>query len=163
MEDTKVNVASEKERKVVICAIIKDEPDLEEWLAYHFIIGFHHVYLYDNLSKMGLEERLKKFIDKGLVTVVPKWKKKDKRHHSYQVAAYNDFLTRFKKEEIEEFHGEIRVKYTMKEYPFSSSYLKADEKYHNPAEIYSRLRVYYSNKAELGMVMRRDDGSLKLD
>lgn len=34
--------------KISICAIIKDEKDLKEWIAYHKVIGFDHFYIYDN-------------------------------------------------------------------------------------------------------------------
>ncbi len=34
--------------KISICAIIKNELDLKEWLAYHKAIGFDHFYIYDN-------------------------------------------------------------------------------------------------------------------
>ncbi|MDA3792838.1 MAG: helix-hairpin-helix domain-containing protein [Elusimicrobia bacterium] len=65
-------------------------------------------------------------------------------------------------EEVEEFHGDFKVKYTLRDYPFSSGYLATDPAYHNPAEIYSRSRIYYGNKAEVGLVLRRDDGSLDM-
>lgn len=34
--------------KISICAIVKNEIDLKEWLAYHKAIGFDHFYIYDN-------------------------------------------------------------------------------------------------------------------
>lgn len=41
--------------KISICAILKDELDLKEWLAYHKAIGFDHLFIYDNNEKpLGL-------------------------------------------------------------------------------------------------------------
>ncbi len=67
-------------------------------------------------------------------------------------------------EEVEEFHGDFKVKFTPMDYPFSGEgyFLSADEKFHNPVEIYNRSRIYYGNKAELGIIFRRDDGSLNM-
>ena len=35
---------------IAICAMVKDEPDLREWMAWHFLIGVDRVFLYDNGS-----------------------------------------------------------------------------------------------------------------
>lgn len=54
-----------------ICAIIKDEDrDIREWLAYHLAIGFEHVLIYDNNSRIPLRTTLKDLVSAGLVTVV---------------------------------------------------------------------------------------------
>lgn len=37
--------------KISICAIVKDEKDLIEWIIYHKLIGFDHLYIYDNNIK----------------------------------------------------------------------------------------------------------------
>lgn len=34
--------------KTSICAIIKDEKDIIDWIIYHKLIGFDHLYIYDN-------------------------------------------------------------------------------------------------------------------
>ena len=34
--------------ELVICVIIKDELDIDEWIFYHQEIGFDHIYIYDN-------------------------------------------------------------------------------------------------------------------
>jgi hypothetical protein len=34
--------------KISICCIVKNEKDLLEWLIYHKLIGFDHIYIYDN-------------------------------------------------------------------------------------------------------------------
>lgn len=54
-----------------ICAIIKDEDrDIREWLAYHLAIGFEHVLIYDNNSRIPLRDTLQDLVSAGLVTVV---------------------------------------------------------------------------------------------
>ena len=44
-----------------ICAIAKDELDLEEWVIYHHIVGVNHFYIYDNESKIPIKNILKKY------------------------------------------------------------------------------------------------------
>ena len=34
--------------KISICCIVKNEDDLLEWALYHKLIGFDHIYIYDN-------------------------------------------------------------------------------------------------------------------
>lgn len=34
--------------RTALCLIIKDELDLDEWIIYHKLIGFDHIYIYDN-------------------------------------------------------------------------------------------------------------------
>ena len=53
-----------------ICAIAKDEDlSLKEWVTYHFLIGFDHIIIYDNGSKIPISETLKEYVDENLVTV----------------------------------------------------------------------------------------------
>ena len=53
-------------------AIAKDEEtDLREWLEFHRLIGFKHVYLYDNGSSDNSLNILNKFVERGYVTVIP--------------------------------------------------------------------------------------------
>ncbi len=80
----------------VICAIIKDEIDLEEWAAYHIALGFEHIYIYDNVSAIPIKNRLQPLVDAKLVTVIPWTKTSTGAHKSFQFAAYNDYLLRFK-------------------------------------------------------------------
>lgn len=55
---------------LAISAIVKNEdPFLEEWVSYHNLIGVDHIFLYDNDNNIPLKHTLKKYIDKGLVTV----------------------------------------------------------------------------------------------
>lgn len=64
---------------IVVCAIIKDEPDLLEWLAYHRLLGVDHFYLYDNGSQPPIATPWE------FVTVYA-WP------HGTQNDAYDDFL-----------------------------------------------------------------------
>ena len=56
-------------RDIAFCAIIKDEARyLDEWLAYHYLIGVEHFYITDDNSTDNIQEVLQKWIKKGLVT-----------------------------------------------------------------------------------------------
>ena len=43
---------------------------LDEWLTYYIALGIDHFVLYDNGSTDGSVERLKKYINRGLVTLI---------------------------------------------------------------------------------------------
>lgn len=93
-------ILSEKENHTIfkyflsMVAVVRDENDyLGEWIHYHIEeIGYEHFYIYDNESKIPVNEYLNsinfKYTDK--VTVIP-WKTTE----WIQNDAYNDFLTRF--------------------------------------------------------------------
>lgn len=53
-----------------VASIIKNEPDMTEWIEYHRLVGVDHFYIYDNESTDGLRERLQKYIDEGIVTYI---------------------------------------------------------------------------------------------
>ncbi len=56
-----------------IAAIMKNEkPYLKEWIEYHLLQGVEHFYLCDNDSTDGTKEYLKPYIDKGIITYIPK-------------------------------------------------------------------------------------------
>jgi hypothetical protein len=57
-----------------LCAIVKDaEPYLDEWIDYHFGLGFHTIYLIDNSEKHELLSWQNKRRSKGYsVRVLPK-------------------------------------------------------------------------------------------
>lgn len=58
-------------RYASLCAIVKDEDrDIREWLAYHLAIGFEHVLVYDNLSRIPLRTTVEDLVSAGLVTVI---------------------------------------------------------------------------------------------
>jgi hypothetical protein len=53
-----------------IAAIIKNEPNIIEWIEYHLMVGVQHFYIYDNESTDGLERKLQKYIQDGIVTYI---------------------------------------------------------------------------------------------
>jgi len=58
-------------RDIAFCAIIKDEARyLDEWLAYHYLIGVEHFYITDDNSTDNIQEVLQKWIKKGIVTYI---------------------------------------------------------------------------------------------
>jgi hypothetical protein len=78
-----------------ICAILKNEPNLEEWIIYHYIVGVQHFYLYDNESNIPIQSRLlNKPFFQDLCTVIP-FPGKLK-----QIPAYNHCINHFKNDTI---------------------------------------------------------------
>lgn len=74
-----------KERKyeACICAIFKNEGKyLEEWIAYHLIIGIEHFYLYNNNSDDDFRTVLAPYIDSGVVTLC-EWPEKYAQKKAY--------------------------------------------------------------------------------
>jgi len=58
--------------RAAVCAIAKDEGlYLHEWIAYHRLIGFDEILVYDNDSTDGQTELLDELAGHGLVTRVP--------------------------------------------------------------------------------------------
>lgn len=51
-----------------IAAIVKNEPDIIEWIKYHMLVGVDLFYIYDNESTDGLKDKLKPYVDAGIVT-----------------------------------------------------------------------------------------------
>ena len=54
--------------RLSVTSILKNEPDLIEWIEYHRLVGVDHFYLYDNESTDGMKEKLLPYIDAGIVT-----------------------------------------------------------------------------------------------
>ncbi|WP_444956821.1 glycosyltransferase family 92 protein [Microbulbifer sp. ZKSA002] len=80
--------------KVALCAIAKDEKQyLKEWVAYHQLIGFDTIIVYDNESTDGTTEMLQRLQVGGHVDHIL-WKTKD--GVSPQLSAYKDCLERYK-------------------------------------------------------------------
>ena len=52
-----------------ICAIVKDEPDLREWVDYHYRMGCGRFYLTDNGAKLSVASQLQDYIDSNIVVV----------------------------------------------------------------------------------------------
>lgn len=69
------------------CAIVQDEIDLPEWVAYCFAIGFEHIHFYDNESAVPVAETLASWVGEGRVTVSPIYGAKQ------QMPAYKDFIS----------------------------------------------------------------------
>lgn len=75
-------------RYLGLCAIAKDEtPFLREWAAYHHLIGFEHIFIYDNGSMTPVHETLRDMLDSGIVSVVY-----DLPGEDMQMAAYSHCL-----------------------------------------------------------------------
>lgn len=53
-----------------IASIIKNEPDIIEWIEYHRLAGVDHFYIYDNESTDGLKDKLEPYIADGVVTYI---------------------------------------------------------------------------------------------
>lgn len=53
-----------------IASIIKNEPDIIEWIEYHRLVGVDHFYIYDNESTDGLKDKLAGYIEDGIVTYI---------------------------------------------------------------------------------------------
>ncbi|MDR1360373.1 MAG: glycosyltransferase family 2 protein, partial [Deltaproteobacteria bacterium] len=55
-------------RYLSLCAVAKDEtPYLREWAAYHYLIGFEKIFIYDNESRVPIREALADFSEAGIV------------------------------------------------------------------------------------------------
>ena len=67
-----------------ICAIAKNEEYyIKEWVEYHLLIGFEHIYIYDNNSRMPISEVLSEYIDGSLVTVINSTRDVDQQRIAY--------------------------------------------------------------------------------
>jgi hypothetical protein len=47
--------------RVLLCMNARDEYNLEEWVAYHFLIGFDQIIIYDHLSKIPITTTFSKY------------------------------------------------------------------------------------------------------
>lgn len=53
---------------LALCAIAKDEnPFLREWIAYHHLIGFERIFIYDNESAVPLRDSVPDMLASGMV------------------------------------------------------------------------------------------------
>lgn len=77
--------------EVSIVAIAKNEASyIEEWVAYHKLIGVDRIYIYDNDSEDNLHQVLEPYIKEGMVVYTPFPGK------AQQIPAYIDGLKRLK-------------------------------------------------------------------
>ena len=77
-----------------VVALIRNEaPDIAEWVEFQRVVGFEHVYIYDDGSTDGTVAILEPFIAQGFVTVVP-WSR-FLTSTGHQFLAYAHALTTF--------------------------------------------------------------------
>ena len=53
-----------------ICLAVRDDPDIVEWIEYHWRKGCSKFYIYDNYSNPPLSDLIRQYIDKGIVEYV---------------------------------------------------------------------------------------------
>jgi hypothetical protein len=54
-----------------LCCIVKDEtPFLEEWIAFHTLMGVEAFVIYDNGSSIPVRDTLHPMFDKNFITVI---------------------------------------------------------------------------------------------
>ncbi len=83
----------DRKYRISICCIFKDEASfLREWIEYHLMIGFDHIYLYDNNSTDNYLTVLRPYFDTGKITLT-KWPK-----DFTQMEAYQECLTKYRTE-----------------------------------------------------------------
>jgi hypothetical protein len=72
-------------------------PRINEWIAFHRMVGFEHFYFYDNSEQAhgSLWETLLPYINQGIVTYIHWPAKVCYRHRSSQYAAENSCIRRF--------------------------------------------------------------------
>lgn len=76
------------EYNLAVCTIFKDcSPYLKEWIEFHRLAGVEHFYLYDNSSTDHPRRVLKKYIEKGIVTLV-EWPNREEKQWGDQVMAW---------------------------------------------------------------------------
>ena len=79
--------------KAAICAIFKNEgPFLEEWVAYHKLVGFDEFVLYDNGSTDDGRKKLEGSWFRDFDEII------DWQFRPGQISAYENFIARFKSE-----------------------------------------------------------------
>lgn len=88
--------------ELVVCALFQDEElFLEEWIAFHRLIGVEHFYLYNNLSQDRSVEILAPYVREGIVDLFD-WPVTAHSEAEYleniQLPIYNQLLSRVKKE-----------------------------------------------------------------
>ncbi len=72
-----------------LCAIIKDERNLEEFIIYNWILGIEHFYIYDNDSSHPIKDRLYNYLFTKICTII------DFPGSNQQINAYNHCLHNF--------------------------------------------------------------------
>ena len=90
-----------KQYNFSVCALLGGEMGyLREWIEYHQLIGVDHFYLYDDGKNPEVEEILKHFIKKRVVSLIP-WERENSLHEeemgftwslSTQIPAYENAI-----------------------------------------------------------------------
>ncbi|MCL2261254.1 MAG: glycosyltransferase family 2 protein [Fibromonadales bacterium] len=58
-------------KEIAFCVVIENKAHcLDEWLAYHYLIGVEHFYIMDDYSRDNVQEVLHKWIKKGILTYI---------------------------------------------------------------------------------------------
>lgn len=82
-----------KKYNYVICAIFKDEaPFLKEWIEYHLMLGFEHIYMYNNKSSDRYNDILNPYIVENKVTLI------DWPYDQSQILAYQNYYEVYRNE-----------------------------------------------------------------
>ncbi|MBF0482829.1 MAG: glycosyltransferase family 92 protein [Desulfovibrionaceae bacterium] len=55
---------------LAVCAIVKNEPSIKEWVDYHILAGAEHFVLYDNGGEIPLTRLFARYIAENVVTVI---------------------------------------------------------------------------------------------
>jgi hypothetical protein len=76
---------------IAICAIVKDEVDIREWIEYHYRMGVGRFYLTDNGEKYKIVDQLPDFVKKGIVVV------NETTAPAQQLPAYQRCLNNYRK------------------------------------------------------------------
>ena len=42
---------------VICCIALNEEPYIDEWIKYHLVLGFNHIYIYDNSDNYSLKDK----------------------------------------------------------------------------------------------------------
>lgn len=88
---------------LAILAIFRDEDDyLEEWIQFHLYFGVDHFYLYDHGGDPNTKIILKKYVDRGIVTLIP-WEMypadvRDEYGNTFKMLAQTDCVRKYQDE-----------------------------------------------------------------
>lgn len=83
---------TKKKYNLGIVAIAKNEEDyIKEWVAFHKVMGFDKIILYDNDSTDNMVEEIRPFIEEGYVIY------NEIHGTAQQLNAYNDALKKYTK------------------------------------------------------------------
>lgn len=75
-----------------ICTLVKDEPDLEQWISYHLLLGFERIILYDDCSSIPLRDRVRLFGSRVTVFEAREWYPGSDTNEIYNVNAHRSCI-----------------------------------------------------------------------